>query len=212
MKTLLKHLLLLTAICSACSTGFAASSETEAAQDSATLVAADIAGNLITEVVQRGRIDKGMPAFATLGSDDLRALAAYVHAQKILADAAEGGRRSVAPEDLAGGSATDGQRYFAANCSACHNAIGDMAGIASRFEGLALLRRMLYPAPASAATLIVVTETGTSFSGPQAYRDEFTVALIDTDGTYRSWPTSRVHVVVNDPLAAHVEQLAYLPR
>ena len=44
-------------------------------------------------------------------------------------------------------------------------------------------------------------------SGVVAYRDEFTIALTDPNGWYRSWPTSQVKFTVDDPLQAHVEQL-----
>jgi cytochrome c oxidase cbb3-type subunit 3 len=46
-------------------------------------------------------------------------------------------------------------------------------------------------------------------SGALAYRDEFVIALTDADGWYRSWQVGQVAgVVVDDPLEAHVGQLA----
>ena len=45
-------------------------------------------------------------------------------------------------------------------------------------------------------------------TGKLAYRDEFTISLIDGSGWQRSWATSQVTFTVNDPLQAHVEQLA----
>jgi cytochrome c oxidase cbb3-type subunit 3 len=44
-------------------------------------------------------------------------------------------------------------------------------------------------------------------AGEVAYRDEFTIALIDAGGRYRSWPSARVSIAVSDPLEAHVDQL-----
>ena len=41
-----------------------------------------------------------------------------------------------------------------------------------------------------------------------AYRDEFTIAVTDADGRYRSWPVDRVGLEISDPLKAHVDQLA----
>jgi cytochrome c oxidase cbb3-type subunit 3 len=81
---------------------------------------------------------------------------------------------------------------------------------------LTLMRRMLYPgsegrgsAPLPARpTATVVTDAGERFEGALAYRDEFTIALTDAGGRYRSWPVSQVAVEVRDPLAAHVDQLA----
>jgi cytochrome c oxidase cbb3-type subunit 3 len=40
-----------------------------------------------------------------------------------------------------------------------------------------------------------------------AYRDEFTIALVDSTGHYRSWSTSEVRYTVKDPLETHWEQL-----
>jgi cytochrome c oxidase cbb3-type subunit 3 len=39
-------------------------------------------------------------------------------------------------------------------------------------------------------------------------RDEFTIALTDQSGWYRSFPLDRVTVKVDDPLDAHRAQLA----
>ena len=44
--------------------------------------------------------------------------------------------------------------------------------------------------------------------GRLAYRDEFTIALTDAAGWYRSWPADKVKFTVDDPLQAHVDQLA----
>jgi cytochrome c oxidase cbb3-type subunit 3 len=98
-----------------------------------------------------------MPAFSTssIGDADLAAIVAFIHDQKTQAEGLGGGRRSVEDADLATGDAAAGRRYFngAGGCSSCHSATGDLAGIASRYQGLALLMRMLYPsgkpAPAS---------------------------------------------------------------
>ena len=44
-------------------------------------------------------------------------------------------------------------------------------------------------------------------TGKLAYRDEFTIAITDANGWYRSWPTSAVKFTITDPLQAHVELL-----
>lgn len=181
------------------------------------LVAADVRGDRIGTVVRSGRLDAGMPAFASaaLSDDDLAGIVAYIHEQKTQAESATGGRRSVEVADLQTGNARAGQRYFESNCTACHSATRDLAGIASRLEGLALMQRMLYPGsegrgtapPPQPPTLTVTTADGQTFAGPLAYQDEFTVALTDAAGRYRSWSTRQVSFDVDDPLEAHVEQL-----
>jgi cytochrome c oxidase cbb3-type subunit 3 len=177
------------------------------------LVAADVEGERIGAVVRAGNAEAGMPAFPELSASDLEAIIAFVHVQNAAAAAATGGRRSVAAADLDTGNARAGARYFDANCTDCHSAEGDLAGIASRLEGLTLLRRMLYPgserpgATARRAAVIVTTRDGRQVSGSLAHRDEFTIALTDADGRYRSWPTRSVEFEVRDPLEGHVSLL-----
>jgi len=75
---------------------------------------------------------------------------------------------------------------------------------------------MLYPAgrrtPGSAEAVATTTATvtlpsGQTVTGNLAYRDEFTIALIDPSGWYRSWPASQVKSTVMNPFEAHIEQL-----
>jgi cytochrome c oxidase cbb3-type subunit III len=177
------------------------------------LVAADVRGDRIGPMLRSGRIDKGMPAFS-LSDADLTAIVAFVHDQKTQADAATGGRRAVDVADLQTGDAVAGKRYFDGACAKCHSASGDLAGLAGRLQGLALLQRMLNPAGGRGGgsrgvpTVSVTTSTGQVVSGKLAYRDEFTIALTDAAGWYRSWPAAQVKFTVDDPLQAHVDQLA----
>jgi cytochrome c oxidase cbb3-type subunit III len=175
------------------------------------LVAADVRGDKILPVVTSGR--QNMPAFP-LPDADLTAIVAFIHDQKRQADSAVGGRRTVDAADLTSGNAAAGKRYFDAACSRCHSATGDLAAVASRLEGLRLLQRMLYPSPAPGGDpsripqKVTVTPTsGPAITGKLAYRDEFTIALYDASGWYRSFPAARVQYTVDDPLQAHVDQL-----
>ena len=177
------------------------------------VVAADERGDRIGAVVRAGRAEAGMPAFPALAETDLSAIVAFVHEQKTKAEAAVGGRRSVEVADVLTGDARAGRRYFESACTSCHSATGDLKGIASRAEGLALLRRMLYPtgaggAPARRPTATVTARDGETIAGELAYRDEFTIAVIDGGGQYRSWPVAGVRITIDDPLEAHVAQLA----
>jgi cytochrome c oxidase cbb3-type subunit 3 len=178
------------------------------------LVAADLRGDRIRPVVRNGRPDKGMPAF-TLSDADLTAIVAFIHDQKTQAESATGGRRAVDVTDLQTGNAAAGQQYFANACSRCHSAGGDMAGIATRYQGLALLQRMLYPGsggrgagpPPAPPTITVMLPSGQAVTGRQAYRDEFTIAITDEAGWYRSWPVSQVTFTIDNPLQGHIDQL-----
>ena len=74
---------------------------------------------------------------------------------------------------------------------------------------------MLYPGPGGRGgdpsrvpqTVTVTLSSGQAFTGRLAYRDEFTIALTDADGWYRSWPAAQVRFTIDDPLQAHVAQL-----
>lgn len=177
----------------------------------AAIVAEDLRGNKLGPVVRNGRVDKGMPAF-NLSDIDLLATVAFIHDQKRKAEL-PGSRRTVDVADLQTGNVEAGKRYFDNACAKCHSITGDLAGIARRLQGLALLQRMLYPgsgreaAAPSPPKVTVTLPSGQKVSGVVAYRDEFTIALTDPEGWYRSWPLRQVTFTVDDPLQAHVEQL-----
>ncbi len=172
------------------------------------LVRGDVRGDKIGPVVRDGRTDKNMPAFR-LADADLAAVIAFIHDQKTNAESLVGARRSVDVADLQTGNADAGRQYFngAGRCASCHSPTGDLAGIADRLKGLELLRRMLYPSNGKGATVTVTLPSGETVAGALAYRDEFTIALTDSAGWYRSWPTRLVKFSVNNPLDAHAEQL-----
>jgi len=177
------------------------------------LVAEDVRGDKIGPVVHNGRPEKGMPPL-NLSTGDVAAIVAFLHAQKTKAESNQGSRRSVEEGDLQTGDAEAGRRYFEGpgGCSKCHAPSGDLAGVADRLKGLELLQRMLYPSPRSGAgspaTATVTLKSGEIVKGRLAYRDEFTIAVRDGSGTYRSWPASEVTFTVDNPLDAHAAQLA----
>lgn len=171
------------------------------------LVLTDSDGSKISQVVREGRIsaDKRMPAFQFSGPE-LASLVAFIHARVAAANAMKGGRRGVDVSDLQTGNVEAGKQYFngAGGCAKCHSPTGDLAGIARRYEGLQLEERMLYPRNVK-STVTVTLASGQKITGTLAYRDEFTIALTDHDGTYRSWPVEDVKYTVDSPLDAHVE-------
>jgi cytochrome c oxidase cbb3-type subunit 3 len=57
------------------------------------------------------------------------------------------------------------------------------------------------------ATATVTLPSGQTVTGKLTYRDEFTIALVDASGWYRSWPTNQVKSAVTNPLEAHAELL-----
>lgn len=179
------------------------------------LVAEDVRGDKIGPVVHAGRADKGMPAF-NLPDADVAAIVAFIHDAKTKAESLEGSRRSVDLADLQTGDAKAGEQFFngAGGCAKCHSPTGDLAGVASKRQGLVLMQRMLNPGGRGSTARAVPDVTVTLPSkdvvtGKLAYQDEFTIAIIDAAGWHRSWPAKQVKVSVNNPLEAHI---ALLPK
>lgn len=178
------------------------------------LVAEDVRGDRIGPVIRSGRPDKDMPAF-TLPAADIAAIVAFIHDAKSKAESVAGGRRSVDAADLETGNAEAGKQYFngAGGCLKCHSLTGPFATVGSRYQGLRLLERMLYPRgggsrdAAFLPPVTITTATGEKVGGKLLYRDEFTVTLIDSEGWSRSWPAATVKVEGEDPLRVHSEQL-----
>ena len=171
------------------------------------LVLSDKNGDKIGPLVHEGRPDTKMPGF-NFSSSEMSTLVAFIHSRVKAAASNAGGRRGVVPEDLQTGDAEAGKTYFngAGGCSKCHSPTGDLAGLAKRYQGLQLERRMLYPEGAR-GNVTVTTASGQTVSGVLAYRDEFTIALRDSSGTYRSWPTRSVKYKVDAPAEAHADLL-----
>jgi cytochrome c oxidase cbb3-type subunit 3 len=170
------------------------------------LVADDIGGNRIGPVVRNGR--NNMPRF-TVTDQELLGLTAFIQTQRNIAESQTGGRKGVDAKDLATGDIDKGKQYFngTGKCNSCHSPDGDLAGVATRNQGLRLLQRFMYPRGAK-AKMTVTLPSGDTVSGTRAYADEFTVALRDSSGRYRSWPAAKVQVRVDDPAEAHVDLLA----
>jgi mono/diheme cytochrome c family protein len=169
------------------------------------LVLTDKTGDEIAKVIREGRPDNKMPAF-NFSSQEIRVIIAFIRAREAAALAHPGGRRGVAVADLQTGNAEAGKRYFdgPGGCAKCHSPSRDLAGVASRYQGLQLEERMLYPRNAK-NTVSVTLVTGQKVSGTLAYLDEFTVALRDRDGVFHSWATNRVKYTVDAPVDAHVD-------
>lgn len=193
--------------CAFCHGRDAAGGETGPDLTRSSLVAQDVNGNSIGPVVQNGRAGKGMPAF-DLSGPQIAALVAFIHTQRTKAEAQMGGRRGVDVSDLQTGNVEAGKAFFngAGKCSSCHSPQGDLAGIASRYQGLRLEEHMLYPG-GNHAKVTVTLASGQVVTGTLAYQDEFTIGLRDAAGYYHSWPVSAVKYTIDAPAEAHAELL-----
>jgi alcohol dehydrogenase (cytochrome c) len=201
---------LFVAYCGFCHGRDAMGGETGPDLTRSTLVAEDVKGDKIKPLVHNGRPDKGMPPL-NISESDLTSIVAFIHDQRVKTGSLIGARRKVSDEDLQTGDAKAGEQYFkgAGRCATCHSPAGDLAGVGDRLTGLDLLQRMLYPGGRgqSPAKVTLTLTSGETVSGQLVSRDEFTVALRDGSGWYRSWPATQVKVAVDNPLDAHADQV-----
>ena len=171
------------------------------------LVAHDVKGDKIGEVIRLGRSDKGMPAMA-LTEQQVLDIAAYLHARAAEALSSAGVPSKYPLEKLLTGNADAGKTYFngAGGCRSCHSPAGDLAAIATKYSPVELQSRMLYPG--GKHTVVIVTlPSGEQVKGPLAHSDDFVIALRDASGWYRSFSRDQVKVELQDPLAAHRDLL-----
>jgi cytochrome c oxidase cbb3-type subunit 3 len=187
------------------------------------LLLSDKAGELIVPVVKGGRPNPqgGAPPMPPLPlpEDDIKAIAEYLHS--VLALAGRQGRPpesdSVPPEKILVGDATAGQAYFAATCSKCHS-IADLKGLTARVADARELQNLWVSGGGGGrggrgrgdgsqrpVTVTVTPAAGTAVAGRLVRLDDFTVTLIQDDGTRRTFVRkgSEPKVEVRDPADAH---------
>src|SRR5690242_8550245 len=140
------------------------------------LVAHDVKGDKIGEVIRLGRPDKGMPAM-TLADAQILDIAAYLHSRT--AEALKSSRvPSAYPvEKLLVGNPAAGQTFFngSGGCNACHSPTGDLAAIAAKYSPMDLQARMLYP-KGKHTVAVVTLPSGEQIKGPVVHADDFVIA------------------------------------
>jgi cytochrome c oxidase cbb3-type subunit 3 len=199
--------------CGFCHGKDAAGGESGPDLTSAELVAQDARGDKLAPVIRAGRPNTGMPAFPNLTPGELNSIVAFLHTQMDKFAELGGGRRSVEPSDLATGNAAAGREYFqgAGKCASCHSPTGDLAGIGKKYQGLNLIRRMLYPSGQGPATATVTATfklpSGQTVVAPAVADDDFSVTVLDPLGARQTYQRSAVKVTLDDPLTAHFDQL-----
>jgi len=171
------------------------------------LVAHDVKGDKVGEVIRLGRPDKGMPAMA-LTDQQVLDIAAFLHARAAEALSSSGVPSKYPLEKLLTGNADAGKALFngTGGCKSCHSPAGDLATFATKYSPVELQSRMLYPG-GKPIIAIVTLPSGEQVKGPLAHADDFVIALRDASGWYRSFSRDRVKVELQDPLAAHRELL-----
>ena len=121
------------------------------------------------------------------------------------------------------GDAAAGQAYFAAKCSTCHSATGDLKDIGTRYpDAKALQNRWVAGgggrggggrggAPDARTVMVTVTPvTGEKIEGRLVRSDDFLVTLAEADGTVRTFRRDgdRPKVEIRDPMKPHRDLLA----
>jgi len=171
------------------------------------IVAHDVKGDQIGEIIRHGRPDKGMPPML-LPDQQVTEIADYLHARAAEAVKSAHVPKEYPVEKLLTGSAEAGKTYFngAGGCKNCHSPSGDLATVARKYSPIDLQAKMLYPG-GEHSIAVVTLPTGEQIKGPLRHIDEFEITLSDGSGWYRSFPRDRVKVEVQDPLAAHRDLL-----
>lgn len=174
-------------------------------------------GKEIGPVIHNGRPAKGMPAFGTFSDDQIHDIAQFLLSRT----QAAANRMEYTIQNIVTGDAHSGEAYFQAHCGSCHSPTGDLQHIAKKFDPVALEGRFLYPNnnpygmgpppdPRAQKHVTVTLSSGATYSGVLVHIDDFSVALREDSGAYRSWvydDVPGIRVEVHDPLAEHVKLL-----
>ncbi len=161
-------------------------------------------GEKLVGFLKAGRPEKGMPSFAESTPQELTDIAEFLHLQ-VEAYANRGTYEN--KNNILTGDVRHGAAYFAANCTACHSASGDLKGIGARLRPLDLQRTLIVPTredhPTRAVTA-TVTSAGTTVTGRVVRIDDFEVVIADAAGaTHTIERGPGVAVALTDPLAWH---------
>jgi len=176
------------------------------------LVAHDVKGDQIGEVIRRGRPDKGMPPLVNMTDEQVADIATFLHERAKESLESAGIPRGYPAEKLLTGNADAGKAFFngAGGCKNCHSPAGDLAGVAAKYSPVELEARMLYPGRRKEGprpTAVVTLPSGEQIKGQLVHADDFVIGLRDTSGWYRSFARDRVKTEIQDPLAAHRDLL-----
>lgn len=176
------------------------------------LVAHDVNGNLLGDVIKNGRPDKGMPPIPAT-DEQIADVAAFLHARAKEALESSGVPSAYPVEKLLTGNLEKGKAFFegAGGCKNCHSPTGDLAGVAKKYSSIELEAHMLYP-DFKPPTATVTLANGEKISGVVSHIDDFSVSIRvgDKTGWNRAFARDAVKLELNDPATAHRELLPKL--
>jgi len=183
------------------------------------LVQSDEGGKQFGEFLRAGRPDKGMPGFEQLSRNEMVDVASFLHAAIYL----NANRRLYQVLNIVSGDAKAGEAFFngAGKCSSCHRVTGDLKGIGTKYEPVALQQKFLMPRggrgdgpprPAyldkNAVRVSVTLPSKQVVKGVLVRLTDFDVTVYDVETSQtrsfvRNGDTPKVDVV--DPLQAHLD-------
>jgi cytochrome c oxidase cbb3-type subunit 3 len=186
----------------------------------------DVAGELITPIINGSRQSGGMPAIP-LSADDAKAVAAFVRSvEATIGRQGTPPSAGVAPPSIVVGDAREGQAYFSARCASCHSVTGDLQGIASKIPDPKVLQNTWVtgggrrgggggggaPDAASnrAVTATVTLPSGERVEGRLLRIDDFLVTVSLADGTEHTFRRNgdAPKVEIHDPMKVHRDLLS----
>lgn len=168
------------------------------------VVLGDDHGEHLVPFLKKGRPEKGMPSFANVPDDELRAISEFIHLQ--VENVANRGTYHVL--DILVGDAKKGSEYVQSHCKQCHSD-ATFSHIASKFRSPDQLQRgWIWPVrPADhsfAVTAVIKTADNVSITGRVTQLSDFRITVVDKDGqTHVIDRGPGVDVVIKDPLAPH---------
>ncbi len=172
----------------------------------------DEKGETIGPVILKGFPEKGMPPFPNFAEGQLYDIAQFLHLQvELVANRGLYKRLNVVT-----GDAKAGETYFngAGGCKGCHSVTGDLAHVGTKFQPEALQSRFVWPGGGgfgggrgSAQKVTVTLPSGQSVSGTVKQMDDFNLSIVDSAGSYRSWPREGLKFELEDKLVGHRQLL-----
>jgi len=176
-------------------------------------------GDTLGPFLQKGHPMQSGKSSASLSKAQVEDLSHFLH-QRVYDTLRSGPYSKVL--NVVTGDAKAGEAYFngAGHCNSCHSSTGDLAHIASKYDPPTLQQRFVFPqtigfgrgasgVAKTKPTMVTVTPgSGPAVTGVLVALDDFTVALRDEAGDYRSWDRSPdLKIEKKDPYAAHIELL-----
>jgi cytochrome c oxidase cbb3-type subunit III len=171
------------------------------------IVLDDNAGEKIGAVIQHGRPEHGMPAFASMTKEQRYDIAEFLHQQVEL----EANRGTYKVLNIVTGNPQAGERFFngAGRCSTCHSVRGDLAHIGSKRSPVEIQQALLYPRIRDRKVIVTLPD-GTKLTGTLIHLDDFNVMFRGAHGGYHSIAMIKgvkVELDADQKLAFHREML-----